>query len=138
MHIGHATIPSRRVCIAIVIAAAFARPLQAGLCGLEIVVLTCCPEDAHAFLASFGAISGTKIMRIMIPCGAMSDSRSCKGRDPKGLYAKALAGKVKNFMGIDSPYDPPENADIHLVTENVSADAVVDSIVEYLRMKERI
>lgn len=62
----------------------------------------------------------------------------CKRRDPKGLYAKALAGKVKNFTGIDSPYEPPEGAEIHLVTENVSADHLVDRILGYLRGKGRI
>ena len=62
----------------------------------------------------------------------------CQRRDPKGLYAKALAGKVKNFTGIDSPYEPPEFADIHLVTENVSPDDVVEKIVEYLRNRGRV
>ncbi|MCB1506954.1 MAG: adenylyl-sulfate kinase [Hyphomicrobiaceae bacterium] len=62
----------------------------------------------------------------------------CQRRDPKGLYAKALAGKVKNFTGIDSPYEPPEQADIHLVTENVEPDALVDQIMAHLREKGRI
>lgn len=62
----------------------------------------------------------------------------CQRRDPKGLYAKALAGKVKNFTGIDSPYEPPEQAEIHLTTENVSPDALVDQILGYLREKGRI
>ena len=62
----------------------------------------------------------------------------CKRRDPKGLYAKALAGKVKNFTGIDSPYEMPESADIHLVTENVNPDELVDQILGYLREKARI
>lgn len=62
----------------------------------------------------------------------------CKRRDPKGLYAKALAGKVKNFTGIDSPYEPPERAEIHLVTESVSPDVLVDQILGYLRDKGRV
>lgn len=62
----------------------------------------------------------------------------CKRRDPKGLYAKALAGKVKNFTGIDSPYEPPEAADIHLVTERVDPDVLVNQIVEHLRTRGRI
>jgi bifunctional enzyme CysN/CysC len=62
----------------------------------------------------------------------------CKRRDPKGLYAKALAGKVKNFTGIDSPYEMPESAEIHLVTEDVSPDELVDRILGYLREKARI
>jgi bifunctional enzyme CysN/CysC len=34
----------------------------------------------------------------------------CMRRDPKGLYARAMKGKIKNFTGIDSPYEPPESA----------------------------
>ena len=68
----------------------------------------------------------------------MLRSRSANAAIPSALYAKALAGKVKNFTGIYGPYGPPENADMQFVTENVSADAVVDQILEYLRMKEWI
>ena len=38
----------------------------------------------------------------------------CIERDPKGLYAKARTGAIKNFTGIDSPYEPPEHPDFHL------------------------
>ena len=62
----------------------------------------------------------------------------CKRRDPKGLYAKALAGKVRNFTGIDSPYEPPDDAEIHLITEDVDPDRLVDRILGYLREKARI
>jgi adenylyl-sulfate kinase len=44
----------------------------------------------------------------------------CERRDPKGLYAKARAGQLANFTGIDSPYEPPENADMRLVTSGRS------------------
>lgn len=40
----------------------------------------------------------------------------CEQRDPKGLYAKARRGELKNFTGIDSPYEPPLAPDIHLQT----------------------
>src|SRR5205085_4614448 len=43
-------------------------------------------------------------------------------RDVKGLYAKARAGELKNFTGIDSPYEAPENAEIHVDTTKLSAD----------------
>jgi bifunctional enzyme CysN/CysC len=45
----------------------------------------------------------------------------CMRRDPKGLYARAREGKIKNFTGIDSPYEIPENAEI--VVEARSGDA---------------
>jgi bifunctional enzyme CysN/CysC len=57
----------------------------------------------------------------------------CKRRDPKGLYARALEGKIKNFTGIDSPYEPPENPDIVLDTSQCSADEAARSVVQALR-----
>jgi bifunctional enzyme CysN/CysC len=53
-------------------------------------------------------------------------------RDVKGRYAKARAGELKNFTGIDSPYEVPEHAEIHIDTTGVSADAAADLIVEKL------
>jgi adenylylsulfate kinase len=46
----------------------------------------------------------------------------CEQRDVKGLYKKARAGEVKNFTGIDSPYERPENADIVIPTHQMSVD----------------
>jgi bifunctional enzyme CysN/CysC len=53
-------------------------------------------------------------------------------RDTKGLYAKARAGELKNFTGIDSPYEPPEHAEIHIDTTELSADQAAELIVEKL------
>jgi bifunctional enzyme CysN/CysC len=53
-------------------------------------------------------------------------------RDTKGLYAKARAGELKNFTGIDSPYEPPEDAEIRIDTTKMSADEAADLIVEKL------
>jgi bifunctional enzyme CysN/CysC len=53
-------------------------------------------------------------------------------RDVKGLYAKARAGELKNFTGIDSPYEAPENAEMHIDTTKLSADEAADLIVEKL------
>jgi bifunctional enzyme CysN/CysC len=53
-------------------------------------------------------------------------------RDVKGLYAKARAGELKNFTGIDSPYEPPENAEMRIDTTELSADEAAEAIVEKL------
>ncbi|MBZ8133284.1 sulfate adenylyltransferase subunit CysN [Afifella sp. IM 167] len=53
-------------------------------------------------------------------------------RDPKGLYKKAREGKIKNFTGIDSPYEPPENAEIVVSTAEKSPDELADQIVAHL------
>ena len=57
----------------------------------------------------------------------------CEKRDVKGLYAKARRGEIKNFTGIDSPYEPPELADIDIDTTNIPATDAADRIVDYLR-----
>jgi bifunctional enzyme CysN/CysC len=57
----------------------------------------------------------------------------CERRDPKGLYRKARAGKLRNFTGIDSIYEPPPAPDIHLRTADMTIDREVDLIVDALR-----
>ena len=57
----------------------------------------------------------------------------CMARDPKGLYKRAKAGEIKNFTGIDSPYEPPEAAEIHVRTVNVTAEDAADQIIARLR-----
>ncbi len=53
-------------------------------------------------------------------------------RDVKGLYAKARKGEIKNFTGIDSPYEPPSNPEITIDTSEVAAEKAAEQIVEYL------
>ncbi|MBS0472179.1 MAG: sulfate adenylyltransferase subunit CysN [Proteobacteria bacterium] len=57
----------------------------------------------------------------------------CMQRDPKGLYEKAKAGQIKNFTGIDSPYEAPDLADLHIKTEDADAATHAAAIVEFLR-----
>jgi bifunctional enzyme CysN/CysC len=56
----------------------------------------------------------------------------CARRDPKGLYAKALRGEIKNFTGVDSPYEAPEAAEIHLVTAGRTAEDMASEIARWL------
>ncbi|SFQ48906.1 bifunctional enzyme CysN/CysC [Geopseudomonas sagittaria] len=53
-------------------------------------------------------------------------------RDPKGLYQKARRGELKNFTGIDSPYEPPLAPDLRIDTSRESAEAAAERIVDYL------
>ena len=55
-----------------------------------------------------------------------------EGRDVKGLYAKARAGQLKNFTGIDSPYEAPQNAELHIDTTSLTADEAADLIIARL------
>ena len=56
----------------------------------------------------------------------------CEMRDVKGLYAKARKGELKNFTGIDSPYEAPDAAEIHFQSSQASAETGVDQILKLL------
>jgi bifunctional enzyme CysN/CysC len=56
----------------------------------------------------------------------------CERRDPKGLYAKARRGELRNFTGIDSDYEPPMSPDLRLETQDLSPEACVDRILAML------
>jgi len=57
----------------------------------------------------------------------------CEGRDPKGLYRRARAGLIRNFTGIDSPFEAPQAAELRFDTSNCSVEEVVQQIHGYLR-----
>ena len=57
----------------------------------------------------------------------------CEARDVKGLYAKARAGEIKGFTGIDQPYEAPENPDLEIRTDKLEIEASVHRIMEYIR-----
>lgn len=59
----------------------------------------------------------------------------CEQRDVKGLYKKARAGEVKNFTGIDSPYEAPTNADIVIPTGSWSIDESIGRLMEFVMAK---
>lgn len=62
----------------------------------------------------------------------------CERRDPKGLYRKARAGEIRHVTGIDSPYEPPEDAEVVLDTAAREVGACVDAVVDYCRRTELI
>jgi bifunctional enzyme CysN/CysC len=89
-----------------------------------------------AFISPFRA--EREMVRKMIPEGEFIEIfvdtplAEAEKRDAKGLYAKARAGELKNFTGIDSPYEPPEKPEIRIDTTKLSADQAADGIVEQL------
>ncbi len=58
----------------------------------------------------------------------------CFRRDPKGLYAKAKAGGIENFTGLDSPYEEPDDPEIRLTTIGTAEEAA-DQIIDELRRR---
>lgn len=69
---------------------------------------------------------------------AKASVAACEERDPKQLYKKARAGEIKNFTGIDAPYEAPENAEIVVDTETTSVEDAVAQIIQYLEDKQII
>lgn len=59
----------------------------------------------------------------------------CERRDPKGLYRKARDGKIANFTGIDSAYEPPVSPDIHLRTAEMSVEQEVDLVLQSMQQR---
>jgi bifunctional enzyme CysN/CysC len=58
-----------------------------------------------------------------------TDVDECARRDPKGLYAKARAGEIKGFTGVDAPYEPPEQPEIHITTVTTDVSGAVERIL---------
>jgi bifunctional enzyme CysN/CysC len=58
--------------------------------------------------------------------------QECARRDPKGLYAKAKDGRIKNFTGLDAPYEIPESPELRLATMNETAERLADRIIRIL------
>ena len=57
----------------------------------------------------------------------------CIRRDPKGLYAKAKVGRIENFTGVDSPYEPPEAPEMRVTTLGTTAEGAAAQIIEKFR-----
>ena len=72
--------------------------------------------------------TGLEFIEVHVDCSlAVAEER-----DPKGLYKKAHAGEIKNFTGIDDPYEAPEAPEIHLHTDTMSLDQEVQIILDHL------
>ena len=59
----------------------------------------------------------------------------CEKRDPKGLYKKARSGEIRDFTGIDSPYEIPENPDLVLNTEKETEDVSINKLYDFIISK---
>ena len=59
----------------------------------------------------------------------------CKARDPKGLYRKAMAGEIRHFTGIDSPYEAPEQPELLLEGASASSESMAERVLDLLRVR---
>ena len=58
-----------------------------------------------------------------------------EARDPKGLYKKARAGEIKNFTGIDAPYEAPQNPDLILPSHSMTLESEMEALLGMLRQR---
>lgn len=70
-----------------------------------------------------------KFVEVFVDCSL----EVAEERDPKGLYKKARAGEIKNFTGIDDPYEAPKQPEIHLHTDQMTLEEEVRIIIDYLK-----
>jgi len=73
---------------------------------------------------------------IEIYCNASLET--CESRDVKGLYKRARAGEIKNYTGIDSPYEAPDNPELVIDTESESLEESVTKVIDFLKSKDII
>ena len=95
-----------------------------------------------AFISPF--TSDRRMVRKLFPAGEFIEVfmatplDACESRDPKGLYRKARAGEIKDFTGIDSPYEVPAYPEIRLDTSRHTVEECVESLLAYLVERELI
>ena len=75
--------------------------------------------------------SGFAFIEVFVDCSLAV----AEARDPKGLYKKARAGLIKNFTGINDPYEAPINPEIHLHTDKMTLEEEVDIVITYLEQQ---
>ena len=76
--------------------------------------------------------AGLGFLEVHVDCAL----ETAESRDPKGLYKKARSGEIKNFTGIDDPYEKPINADIHLRSDKMTVAQEVLIVMTHLRQND--
>jgi adenylylsulfate kinase len=78
------------------------------------------------------SLQGIKFIEVYIKC----DIDKCIRRDPKGLYKKAQAGIIKDYTGISSPFEEPDDSDIVIDTEKMGIEEAVSKVLSYLQERD--
>ena len=99
--------------------------------GLVVLVSFISPFQAERVMARERMAEG-EFIEIFVD----TPFEECARRDPKGLYARALNGEIRNFTGLDSPYEAPEKPEIHLNTLGKSPEEMVETIETWLRERD--
>ncbi len=81
-----------------------------------------------------GLVGTDRFVEVFVDCPL----EVCEQRDVKGLYKKARAGKIKNFTGIDSPFEEPKNPDLVLKTATEDPNDLLERLINYIEPKIRL
>ena len=95
--------------------------------GLIVIVSFISPFQSERDFAR-GLFEPGDFMEIFVDASV----EACARRDPKGLYARAMQGEIRNFTGVDSPYERPERPDLRLDTEKLSPEECVELVMRSL------
>ncbi|ADE71908.1 MULTISPECIES: adenylyl-sulfate kinase [Priestia] len=79
-------------------------------------------------------LEGNEFLEVYVECPL----EECEKRDPKGLYKKARSGEIRDFTGIDSPYESPANPELTINTSTQSVEECVQTVIEYLANRKFI
>ena len=79
-------------------------------------------------------LEGNEFLEVYVECPL----EECEKRDPKGLYKKARNGEIRDFTGIDSPYESPANPELTINTSTQSVEECVQTVIEYLANRKFI
>ena len=101
--------------------------------GLIVIVSFISPYRAERMLAR-DRVGADEFLEIFVD----TPIEECRRRDPKGLYEKADAGQIRNFTGVDAPYEAPIDPEIRLRTLEGTADMLADEVVSALRTRGNI
>jgi bifunctional enzyme CysN/CysC len=97
---------------------------------LVVLVSFISPYRAERMLAR-DCVEASEFVEIFVD----TPVEECRRRDPKGLYVKADAGEIRNFTGVDAPYEEPLNPEIHLRTLEGSPEELAKNVVNDLRAR---
>lgn len=95
--------------------------------GVFVVVALVSPYREHRSLAR--ATIGPSFVEVFIECSL----NTCKERDTKGLYKRAMNGEIKNFTGVNDPYEVPDKAELVVNTELEPLEDIRDKILSHLK-----
>ncbi|KUM25850.1 adenylyltransferase [Mesorhizobium loti] len=99
--------------------------------GLIVIVSFISPFSAERRMARESMAEG-EFVEVFVD----TPFEECARRDPKGLYARALSGEIKNFTGVDSPYEAPEKPEIHLETLGKSPQEMAEALELWLNERD--